>query len=274
VTRRGTLAAWVAVVALVGCHRDPRPQLVLVTTTSVANAGLLDALLPEYERQQGVRFGVHPVGSGRALQMLASGDADVAISHAPETEAATLRTHPDWWYRKIMYNDFLLVGPPDDPAHVKRAASLDDALKRIALSAVGFVSRADESGTHERERALWKALGVTPARTLTTGQNMAITLRITAERGAYTLTDHATWTQFATTLSLTPVSEGDPRLLNTYAVIVAAGDQQREAMAFGQCLAQGAGRDVIAQARGFRLWPKEQPGTDPAALPLALARGL
>jgi tungstate transport system substrate-binding protein len=132
-----------ALCLLPGCARPSGVELVLVTTTSVGNSGLLDALLPAYEQNTGVRFGVHLAGSGRALVMLSDGDADVAISHAPEAEATALSAHPAWWYRKIMYNDFVLVGPSDDPSQVRGAASLEDALRRIAAGEIPFFSRAD-----------------------------------------------------------------------------------------------------------------------------------
>ena len=253
--------------ALASCRRGLPPQLVLATTTSVGNAGLLEVLTPLYEQEHGVRFGVHLAGSGRALEMLANGDADVVISHAPEAEARAMRQHQDWWYRKIMFNDFLLVGAPSDPAGVRAATSLDEALRRIAGSDAGFVSRADESGTHEREKTLWASAGVAPAHSLPTGQSMAMTLRIAAERGGYTLTDRATWMQFADALSLVPVAEGDSRLLNTYAVIVGSSALRPEAMAFARWLVDGAGRDRMSHVAGFTAWPQGQPNTSPADLP-------
>jgi tungstate transport system substrate-binding protein len=259
---KAAFAFLLCVPVLVGCAIDRPPRLVLATTTSVGNAGLLEKLLPAYERDHHVRFGVHLAGSGRALEMLASGNANVVITHAPDTEAAALMQHPDWSYRKIMFNDFLIVGPPADPADVSSAASLDDALKRIAQSPVGLVSRADQSGTHERERALWAAVGVTPVKTLPTGQGMAMTLRITAERQAYTLTDRATWLNFETSLPLVPLAQGDQRLLNTYAVIV--GDQERErGSEFAQWLAEGSARDIISTVPGFTVWPLDQPRSHP-----------
>jgi tungstate transport system substrate-binding protein len=260
-TRR--LAALLCTLALApSCAGEGRTQFVLVTTTSVGNAGLLDALLPRYEREHGVRFGVHLVGSGRALAMLASQQGDVAISHAPDAEDAALREHPDWWYRKVMFNDFLVVGPPGDPARA-RGQALDEALRRIAASAAGWVSRADRSGTHERERALWTSLDIKPIPTLPTGQGMANTLRIASERGAYTLTDRATWMKFAGSLQLAPVSEGDPRLLNTYAIIVGTGEHRDEALAFARWIAEGPGRELIATVPGFTPWPEGAPGSTP-----------
>jgi tungstate transport system substrate-binding protein len=261
------VVAVILAVAAISCSRASTPRLVLVTTTSVGNAGLLDVLTPRYEQDHGISFGVHLAGSGRALQMLANGDADVVISHAPDAEASALKAHPGWWYRKIMFNDFLLVGAPADPAGVRNAASLDDALRRIAASETGFVSRADESGTHEREQALWTFAGVTPKHSLPTGQGMAMTLRITSDRGGYTLTDRATWLRFADSLQLAPVNEGDPRLVNTYAVLVGPGAQHIEAMTFANWLVEGAGRDIISTVPGFTVWPRDRPGTQPADLP-------
>ena len=259
-----------------GCARTNRGELVLVTTTSVGNSGLLDALLPVYERNTGVRFGVHLAGSGRALVMLGDGDADVAISHAPEAEAKALAGHPRWWYRKIMYNDFVVVGPPDDPSKVGAASSLEDALRRIAVGEAPFFSRADASGTFEREQALWQLAGTRPGATrlIATGQGMGTTLRVASQQEGYTLTDRATFLQLAPVLALRIVSEGDPRLLNTYAVIVNPDRPQTSAaaMSFGRWLSDGAGRDLIASYKtggmpAYHLWPLDRPRNHPLDVP-------
>ena len=244
-------------VALVACRAPAAPRIVLVTTTSVGNSGLLEQLLPEYERTHGVTFGVHQVGSGLALKMLADGQGGIAISHAPAAEAEALRQHPDWSYRKIMFNDFLVVGPALDPAKVRKAGDALDAFRRIASSGTEFVSRADQSGTHEREQELWRTSGAHPSHVLPTGQGMAVTLRVAAAQQGYTLTDRATWLHFADSLDLKPLFEGDPRLLNTYAVIVDPRQPgSAAAKAFGDWLADGAGRDRIAAFAGFSVWPR------------------
>src|SRR5688500_7390122 len=157
------------------CSRTPN-SLDIATTTSVQNSGLLEALLPHFA-EAAVR--VHAAGSGRALAMLADGIVDLAISHAPETEARILAHHPTWAYRKIAYNRFVLLGPPDDPAAVRGAKDVVDAFQRVAGAAAVFVSRGDESGTHERERSIWQAAGVQPDKDQlrVSGQGMAITLR-------------------------------------------------------------------------------------------------
>ena len=259
-----------------GCARQSGVELVLVTTTSVGNSGLLDALLPVYERNTGVRFGVHLAGSGRALAMLGDGDADVAISHAPEAEAKALAGHPRWWYRKIMYNDFVVVGPPNDPSKVRAAPSLEDALRRIAGGEAPFFSRADASGTYEREQALWQLAGTRPAETrlIATGQGMATTLRVASQQAGYTLTDRATFLQLAPALALRIVSEGDPRLLNTYSVIVNPDRPETSAAAvsFGRWLSDGVGRDLIAPYKtggmpAYHLWPLERPRDHPSDVP-------
>ena len=137
----------------------PAPALVLATTTSVGNSGLLEPLGAEYARTRGIAIRTHLVGSGRALALLASGDADVAITHAPAAEAAFLATHSAWRYTKVMFNDFVIVGPAADPARVKGAVDAAAAMTRIAASAARFISRGDGSGTHEREQALWQNAG-------------------------------------------------------------------------------------------------------------------
>ena len=265
-----------AIGLLPGCARERGVELVIVTTTSVGNSGLLDALLPVYEQHAGVRFGVHLAGSGRALAMLGAGDADVAISHAPEAETKAHASHPRWWYRKIMYNDFVVVGPPDDPSKVRVASSLEDALRRIATGEAVFFSRADASGTYEREQTLWQLAGTQPAgkHLIATGQGMGTTLRVASQESGYTLTDRATFLQLATALRLRIVSEGDPRLLNTYAVIVNPDrpETSAAAMSFGWWLSDGPGRDLIASYEtggmpAYFLWPLDRPRDHPSDVP-------
>jgi tungstate transport system substrate-binding protein len=261
------LASAVAIL-LATCSRTPN-SLDIATTTSVQNSGLLDALLPHFAEAT-VR--VHAAGSGRALAMLADGIVDLAISHAPETEARVLADHPTWAYRKIAFNRFVLVGPPDDPAGVRSAKDAADAFRRIAGAAVVFVSRGDESGTHERERSLWQAAGVRPdtEQLRVSGQGMAITLRQADEQQGYTLSDEATFWQLENKIRLVSVFAADSRLLNTYAVVYprASGTAER----FAKWLAEGEGRPRIAAFRiagriGFTVWPRSCRGDTTTALP-------
>jgi tungstate transport system substrate-binding protein len=275
-TRRQARAiVGVCLAALSACNTPSEQTLTLATTTSVQNSGLLDALAPAFKEDAGIQIRAHLAGSGRALQMLARGDADVAISHAPEAEAAALRRHADWLYRKLMFNDFVVVGPRDDPAQVRDAADAVEAFRIIAAAAVRFVSRGDESGTHERERALWTQAGAQPAgeRLITTGAGMAVTLRAASTQQAYTLSDRATFLQVRGVLGLKIVHEGDHRLLNTYAVIVPTGPKRSDAIRFADWLATGRGRTVISQYRikdalpAFHIWPLGCPATVPSATP-------
>lgn len=258
-----TIALMLAAMAAAGC-RPPEPPLVLATTTSVANSGLLDRLLPAFERDRGLVVRAHLVGSGLALRMLAQGDADVAITHAPATEAAYLRDHPDWRARPIMFNDFVLVGPPADPAAAGGAA-IAEAMRRIALADARFISRGDHSGTHERENQLWEIARARPPvpRLVPAGAGMGSTLRVASETGAYTLTDRATYLQNAAGLDLTILVEGGPLLVNTYsAVLPSSGRRVSDAAEFLAWLSRGRGRQVIDTYRiggiqAFTPWPLE-----------------
>jgi tungstate transport system substrate-binding protein len=266
--------AFVATLSLLACSREsPAPPLVVATTTSVVNSGFTDRVLPAYERQTGVRVRVIPVGSGLALKLLRNGQADAAITHAPAQETAALAAHPDWRYRKILYNDFVILGPPEDSAGVAHAKNAVDAMRRIAESHARFISRGDESGTHERERQLWEAAGARPAgpRLVIAGAGMGDTLRIASETASYTLSDRATFDQLAPRLALQVLNSGDPALLNTYAVV--ADVSNPGGMQFARWLSGDAGRKAIAdllangQIRGFSLWPVDRPGESPADRP-------
>ncbi len=258
-----------------GSGQPASRPVVLATTTSVGNSGLLDVLLPAFQQQRTLQIRSHLVGSGLALRMLEKGDADIVISHAPAAEASALRAHPNWRYRKIMVNDFVIVGPRDDPAHLKGASDAAIAMRRIAASGAKFLSRGDQSGTHEREEALWR-LGAArpgPDRLIVAGAGMGATLRVANETGAYTLTDRATFTQHAGTLQLIIVFDGGPLLMNTYAVIMdPSGPRAPDAQVFFEWLSDGAGRNVIQDFRirgvqAFLSWPAGQPREDPYSLP-------
>jgi tungstate transport system substrate-binding protein len=265
------LAVAVVVAACIGCAAQPEPSrtLDIATTTSVQNSGLLEALLPHFKTAT-VR--VHAAGSGRALEMLKDGIVDLVISHAPQTEARYLAAHSNWSYQKLAFNRFVVVGPAADPARLKDADNVLDAFRRIAKAPVDFVSRGDGSGTHEREQMLWREAGTSPpaGRLLVSGQSMAITLRQAHERSAYTLTDEATLWQLQRQLDLVVLSEGDQRLLNTYAVI-----HPRDAVTaarFADWLTRGDGRQRIDDHRiggraAFQVWPERCPGNTPDALP-------
>ncbi len=254
-------------------------HIALATTTSVDNSGLLALLLPLFRTQTGTDVRLVTPGSGIALDMLARGDVDVAISHAPAREAQLLRESSGWYYRKIMFNDFVIVGPPDDPARVRTGSTVARAMRRIAESGVRFISRGDSYGTHERERDLWKMAGIVPdpGKVVIAGSGMGATLRITATTGAYTLTDRATFAQFAERGDLRIVFQGGPELLNTYAVISRI-DAPAAVREFAEWLAEGEGRGAIARFEtapgkpAFTVWPAGCPRESPSANPCVTER--
>ena len=254
------------------CSRTPVEIVSVATTTSVISSGLMEELQPLYMEAFHTSIRAIPVGSGRALRMLEQAQADAAITHAPAQEAAMLGRHPAWRYRKVFYNRFVIVGPPDDPAGAAGARDAADAMRRIAASSIRFVSRGDESGTHERERQLWAAAGITPAadRLVIAGAGMADTLRIASETQSYTLSDENTLHRLKPRLALRTVSAGDPVLLNTYAVIAESGNVRGHA--FAEWLSV-AGRPRLEQILksgrlpGLFLWPEHRPNAAPSDLP-------
>ncbi|MGH7509257.1 MAG: substrate-binding domain-containing protein [Gemmatimonadales bacterium] len=193
-------------------------EIVLATTTSTLDTGLLDSLLPMFERETCIKVKPIAVGTGAAMEMARRGDADAVLVHAPEAEKAYVESGELIMGRRIMHSDFLILGPVGDPAKVR--GQKDAALAMTAIGAAGsFVSRGDGSGTEKKELELWKAAGVAPAslpKREETGQGMGATLLIADTRQTYTLTDRGTWLAFKDKLSLVPLVAGDPRLLNIY----------------------------------------------------------
>ncbi len=198
------------------------PEVILATTTSTQDSGLLDVLVPDFEAKTGYRVKVIAVGTGAALAMGKQGDADVLLVHAPTAEMELVHSGDAVDRRLVMHNDFILVGPEADPAGVRGTAKAADALRKIAQAQALFVSRGDGSGTHKMELALWKEAGLTPqgAWYQETGQGMGTTLKIASEKGAYTLTDRATFLPMQDSLDLAILLEGDQILYNVYHVMV------------------------------------------------------
>ncbi len=211
----------IALVLLLGCSQS-EPPILLATTTSVQDSGLLDALLPEFTRRTGVRVKPVAVGSGEALAMARRGAADVVIAHSPEAELKLMAEGKAIERRTVMTNTFLIVGPPEDPAGVQGASSARDAFARIAKHT--FVSRGDKSGTHARELSLWKEK---PASYVETGAGMGETLLIADQKGAYTLSDLATFLALRARLRLVVLFEGGEDLVNRYSVILVRPSARR-----------------------------------------------
>jgi len=225
--------------ALLGAPQ--RPDVLLATTTSTRDAGLLDSLLPVFERQTGYHVKVVAVGSGQALEMGRRGDADVVLSHAPDAERILADSGYFVRRRRVMHNDFLIVGPPGDPAGLRGMNDAVAALKRLAAHRGAFVSRGDRSGTHQLELGLWRRVssppgplprsGASPPGPLSlsgeggrgwyieSGQGMAATLQMADEKRAYTISDRATYLAWRDKVELVPMVEGDPLLYNVYHVM-------------------------------------------------------
>ena len=227
---------------------EKRP-VILATTTSTADTGLLDVLVPAFEKATGFQVKTVAVGSGEALAMGSRGEADVLLVHAPKAEEELMAAGQGARRLAVMHNEFLLVGPAEDPAGVKGAGAAD-ALKRIAEKKAVFVSRGDDSGTHKKEKALWEAAGVKPegAWYVEAGQGMGATLTIANEKRGYTLTDSGTFYSMKS-IDLAVAVQGDPELANPYHVIEvkSEGANADGARAFADFLVGAEGQALIAK---------------------------
>lgn len=208
----------------------------LATTTSTDDSGLLDYLLPDFEARFNVEIQVIAVGTGQSLQLGQDGNADVLLVHAPALEETFMEDGHGIRREAVMYNDFVIVGPADDPAGIAGMEDAAEAFQAIAEAEATFVSRGDESGTHTNEKALWDAAGLEPAGDwyLSAGQGMGAVLQMSDEIQAYTLTDRATYlalTQMG--LDLVLLVEGDPALFNPYHAIVVNPEKSDDIYAEG-----------------------------------------
>jgi tungstate transport system substrate-binding protein len=196
-------------------------HVVLATTTSTQDSGLLDVLVPLFEKKTGHTVKTIAVGTGQSLTLADRGEADVVLVHAPKLELPYLAKGNLINRRLVMHNDFIVVGPRGDPAGIKGSKKAAEAFKRIAEYRAKFLSRGDNSGTHNKEKALWKTAGITPKGSwhIESGQGMGATLTIAGEKGAYTLTDRATYLAFKKRIPLAVLLEGDAPLLNIYHVM-------------------------------------------------------
>ena len=226
--------------ALPACGGGSDDEVILATTTSTQDSGLLDDLIPAFERSSGFDVKAVAVGSGEAVELAGRGEADVVLAHSPAAERALMASGKAADRRLVMHNDFVIVGPADDPARIA-GRTPGEAFAAIAdRGAAPFVSRGDESGTHAAELAIWEDADVDPppGRYVETGQGMGATLRVADERGGYTLADRATY--LTQTGGLEVLVDDDPALLNVYHVID---------------MTDGAGDEVNAEgARAFADW--------------------
>jgi tungstate transport system substrate-binding protein len=228
----------------------------MATTTSTDNSGLLQYLLPKFEVDCGCRLHYTAVGTGAALKLGQNGDVDVVLVHARGAEDKFVAAGYGVNRRDVMYNDFVIVGPASDPAGIKGMHDPLAALKKLHASGATFVSRGDDSGTNKKELAYWKALGIDPKgpHYLAVGQGMGQTLTVAGEKQAYTLSDRATYTTYASKTGLEIMVQGSTRLLNPYGVIAVNPKRYpranyQGAMAFIEWLTSDKGQRVIGNYR-------------------------
>jgi len=247
---------WLAPVLLVlalACG-DSSEEIILATTTSTQDSGLLDQLIPRFEKESGYKVKAIAVGSGQALELAEQGEADVVLAHSPkaeeelETAGGVIEREP------VMHNDFVIVGPEDNPAGVADAETAADAMAAIAASGATFISRGDESGTHAKELGLWEKAGIDPTGEgwyQETGQGMGATLAVASQKEGYTLSDRGTYLAQQDNLALVVASEGDPALFNSYHVMIVNPDKHSEvnaegARAFAAYITSATGQAFIA----------------------------
>jgi len=251
--------------AAAGCSRgsearpgvtSPPVRLRLATTTSTDNSGLLEAVLPAFERAHNIKVDVIPVGTGKALKLGERGDVDVVLVHAPEAEKAFVAAGYGVDRRYVMYNDFVLLGPAHDPAGVRGVVEAAEVFRLIGEAGAPFVSRGDDSGTHRKEMHLWSVAGVSPSGPwyIEAGQGMGATLTMADEKRAYTLSDRGTYLTFKDKMELVPVFEEASELANPYHVILVNRDRHphvhfAEAGVFADWLTSAEAQDLIGAFR-------------------------
>ena len=234
---------------------EPKGEIILATTTSTQDSGLLDYLLPEFEKETGWTVKTVAVGTGKALQMGVDGEADVLLVHARASEDEFMENGDGVTRYDVMYNDFVLVGPAEDPAGVKACDNkVADSMAAIANAQAEFISRGDDSGTHKKELSIWKAAGIEPAGDwyISAGAGMGDVQKMADEKQAYTITDRATYLSMKDTLGLEIVCEKDADMLNPYGVITVnpeKNDQINEegANAFAEWLVSEQGQKLIGE---------------------------
>jgi len=230
------------------------PNLIMATTTSTQDSGLLDVLIPAFEAQSGFKIQTVVVGSGAALKLGQEGNADVLLVHSPTAEKTFMDNGFGTDRRLVMHNYFIIVGPAADPAGIKTAVSTKEAFQKIADSGAQFISRADASGTNVMELALWNLANISPTGQtwyIETGQGMGATLTVASEKAAYTLTDRASFLANQANLQLNMLYENDSALLNVYHVIIVNHDKWPStnldgAVAFADFITSSTGQAVIA----------------------------
>lgn len=255
------IAAMLVMMVFTGCAKKQaegpkqapaNPDVILATTTSTQDSGLLDVLIPEFEKKTGYKVKTVAVGTGAALTMGEKGEADVLLVHAPDAEKKVVASGAAINRRLVMHNDFIIIGPAADPAQIK-GKNVKEAFTNIAKTQSVFVSRGDDSGTHKMEKNLWKEAGIKPAGAWyqEAAAGMGQTLKIASEKTGYTLTDRATYLAQQKNIDLAIVLEGDTKLLNIYHVMEVNPDKfakvnKEGAKAFADFLFTPEAQNIIA----------------------------
>ena len=262
---QGFWIGWCAILFAFPAAAESADTLMMATTTSTDNTGLLDDLAPEFQSATGIELKWTATGTGKALKLGENCDVDILMVHAPPAEKAFVANGFGTDRREIMYNDFVIIGPESDPAGIK-AKSIKEALRTVKSKQAPFVSRGDNSGTHKKELSLWKAADLPmPEKEswyIQTGQGMLATINIAAERNGYTMTDRGTYIKYEDNLGghppLTILVEGDAVLLNPYSVIAIDAKhcpnvKSEQAMRFIQWI---TAPDAQARIKDFKLLGK------------------
>ena len=233
-------------------------RLVLATTTSTENSGLLDELIPPFEEKFDIRVDVVSVGTGKAISLAENGDADIILVHAKDAEKQFVEEGYGVNRRDVMYNDFVILGPPADPANIKGMKKAKKAFKKIADTESTFVSRGDDSGTNKKELSIWSSANVEPAGKwyIETGQGMGASLNVANEKEAYILADRGTYLAYSSDLDIEILVEGDPELYNPYGIIPVnpayhSHVNYQMAMAFVGYITSQQGQKIISEYTAY-----------------------
>jgi tungstate transport system substrate-binding protein len=256
--RKNLLAGLVAVSIIYSAQTVAADEsIIMQSTTSTANSGLYDYLLPKFKQDSGITVHVVAVGTGQAIKNARNCDADVLLVHAKSAEEKFVKEGFGVQRFDVMYNDFVIVGPANDPAGIKAATTVEDSLSRIAKNESLFLSRGDNSGTHKKELALWKSAQIDPQPASgkwyrETGSGMGATLNVAVGMQAYVMTDRATWISFGNRQDFRILYQGDNKLFNQYGVIMVSPDRcvavkAKQAKVFIDWILSSRGQQIIGQ---------------------------
>lgn len=241
-----------------GSNIEAQDRLILATTTSTENSGLLDVLIPPFEEKFNTRVDVVSVGTGKAISLAENGDADIILVHARAAEDEFVEAGYGVNRRDVMYNDFIILGPTSDPAGVNGMTDAGTAFEKIAASESDFVSRGDDSGTNKKELSIWSSIGREPSGNwyIETGQGMGASLNIANEKQAYILADRGTYLAYSSDLDLDILVEGDSKLFNPYGIIPVnpayhTHVNYQKAMAFVGYITSQQGQKIISEYTAY-----------------------